>query len=766
MRASAATRLAVMILALLALAQSAAWAQVTPPKPPTQPAQAAPPAGAERSTLFGLNADGEVVVGSRFYLIRPSDSDSAKYEEYRDLPPGPYLDTLRLRVRSPDEAYFLEFGGSKWGHDDAEVGLGVGRLGLWQFGFEYDQTPHVHSTTARTLAAEVDRGRWVLPVPRPNLNLHNSAPRVEDDIAQRWDTVRFGFQLTPTPDLTLRADYTRISKNGDKPGSIPFGSPGGNFYEILSPVEQTVQDFRLKFSLVREAWQIQGGYAFSMFQQNQRVYEASNPCFGLGAAVDTGGCAGDSAGAQTGQMSLDPSNQAHTFGLSGGVNLPMRTRLTASATHSIRLQDDSFLPHTINPALAANPALALPQKSLDGYVGTTLVNLQATTRPWTPLTLTARYRLYDHNDERDSIDFPGHVVNDRTLVVEERRAGRWSHTRQNADLDARYRFIEPLTGFVGAGWERWDRNSHREVKESDEYFGRVGLDLRPADWISSRLVYKPAFRRIGHYETFAHLGHTVVEEVDPDTATQFQSPLLRKYDEADRNRHAFTADLSLHPTETVTTTFTADYRIDDYNNSSLGLQDAQSWSVGVDASWRPAPRFGIFGGYVYEQIFNKQRSRSRPVVGGVTLDFDDYDWITKHTDTVHTAHLGADVVIIPGTLDWTGRWTFSYALGEQDTRNPGPVVSGPTSNQTTASAKRVPAFQDTFLRLDTWLRWYFAKSWTMSVGYAWEQFWQNDWRTDGLVQFNPSAGSSIWLGSDNHDYAAHLIAVTLGYRFK
>lgn len=666
------------------------------------------PAASAQYTLLGLNAEGEVVLGSRFYLIKPSDTRTGKYEEYRDLPGGPSLDLLRLRLARPDESYAIELGGSKWGQSDAEFDFGVGRLGLWQFGLDYDQTPHISSTTARALAVEVDRGRWGLPTPRPALPTHNAGALL-DEVSQRWATQHYFFNLTPIPEITLRADYTRIEKHGNRPGSMAFGSPGNNFYEVLAPIDQTVQDVRLRFSLARESWQIQAGYTFSMFQQGHRLFLADNPCLGLAGAIAAGGCAGDATGAPaTGQVSLEPDNQAHTFSVGGGVNLPLRTRIIANVTYSARLQNESFLPHTINPAITSG-TLALPQDSLNGFVGTTLINLQATSRPLPPLTLSARYRLFDLNDRRDEIIFPGHVVNDRTLVLEERLAGRWSYTKHNADLDAKLRVLRSVNLLAGMGWERWDRNAHREVPVSDEFTAKAGVDVTPADWLTARLVYKPSFRRIDDYLTFAHAEHTVVEELTASELAQGQSVLLRKFDEADRDRHAVRLSLHVFPIETVTTTLTGEWRGDEYINSPLG--------------------------------------------------------ISVNTDTVDTFHVGANVGLIPGKLDWATTASAAYALGEVETRNVGALVSGSAAQRTTATAKRMPAFEDGLVRLDTWLRWYIDKAWTASVGYAFEHFWKHDWRTDMLNPFVPGV-TSIWLGADTGDYSAHLVAVTLGYRFK
>ena len=67
---------------------------------------------------------------------------------------------------------------------------------------------------------------------------------------------------------------------------------------------------------------------------------------------------------------------------------------------------------------------------------------------------------------------------------------------------------------IGGGWERWDRNEHREANTTDEYFAKAALDWTPIEWLLARLTYRPSFRRVDEYNTFAHLQHSVVEE-DP-----------------------------------------------------------------------------------------------------------------------------------------------------------------------------------------------------------------------------------------------------------
>lgn len=749
MNATRTPRLIVAVLAILGLAH---------------------PASAQ-TQVFGLNVEGDIEAGGRIYGKQPSKIESAKFEEYRDLPELPYLGQFRLRLFTTDEGYSSEFTGSKWGQQDQEFSLRTGRLGLWEFGFEWDQTPHIFSTNARMLATESSRGVFTLPASRPAGAAYNTA-RELDEISTRWDTARLLFRLTPAPDLELKAQYTRTDKNGDRPIGVPFGF---NFIEVLEPIEQTVHDFRLQAAVAREQWQLQVGYALSVFQNALSSVTADNPSSAVNTAFVTSATGGSSTPA-TGRLSLPPDNMAHTFSVAGGVNLPWwRTRLTSNLSYSIWLQNDDFVPHTINPNIAAaSPDLVLPQTSLNGNIQTFLVNLGATARPLPPFTLSAKYRLYDYRDLSDVIIFPGIADSDSSLVREARRAGRWSYTRHNADVDGRWRIAQPVAFTVGAGLERWDRGEHREVPESDEVFGKAALDLTPWDWLLVKAKYTPSFRRINQYNTRAHALHTTVEE--DAVSSQGQSFLLRKFDEGERDRQRVDLLVQVMPTDTLTVTPTVGWRYDDYISSTLGLQQETSWSTGLDLSWMLVERVSIFGGYMYENILQKQRSRYRPVVTTVTaqcpepnctFDFADFDWISVNTDTVDTYHLGVKVSLIPKALDWSMNGNYSTALGRIETRNPVLPVTGTAAQNRAAIAKRFPSFEDSLVRLETGLKYHFWKNWTAGVAYIFEWFEKQDWRTDTLNPFFPAVGlGGIWLGNDPKDYTAHIVGLTLAYRFK
>jgi hypothetical protein len=62
------------------------------------------------------------------------------------------------------------------------------------------------------------------------------------------------------------------------------------------------------------------------------------------------------------------------------------------------------------------------------------------------------------------------------------------------------------------------------------------------------------------------------------------------------------------------------------------------------------------------------------------------------------------------------------------------------------------------------VKYSFWKQWSASFGYVLEHFQKTDWRTDTISPVVPGS-LAVFLGNEYRDYTAHIVALTVGYRF-
>ena len=728
--------------------------------------------------LGGWNVEGFIEPGLRFLPENPNGEHTpglrdAKFEEYRDINTGLYLEGLRLRIFRPDESYSFQISGKDWGLHTQEFHLLGERLGRWQAGFDWDQMRHVYSTNSQSLYAVFDNNVFKLPVTRPPLATYNNAPPFADDgqIAQQWYTGRVFFKLSPTPNLDLSAEYTRIYKDGQRPFGMAFGSPGGTFAELVQPIDQTIHEFRMRGTWASERIQLQWGYTASVFVNGYNWVRADNPCNPGPPAP----CAAVGNTAQFGTTSLPPNNQAHTFNIAGGINLPMRTRVNSSFTYQLRLQDQDFQQQTYSNSLVlSNPSLVLPQKSLHGNVQSLLFNFDVTSRPLAaPVTFSLKYRLYDLMDSSDTPTFPASIINDQNSISSGPvKAGRFDFLRQNASLDGRWQIAPSTALTLGVGWEGWNRNRNWEVTQTDEAIAKAALDYTPYDWLLVRATYLPSFRRGNAYNTNAYLKNNAGDPPGFPGAQNFE---MRKFNEADRDRQRVDLMVQVTPTDRLSFSPTASYKLDDYiasgmhqngntlNQVTMGVQQVVGWSAGMDVNWAPTDRISFSTGYVHESNFQKQRSSVRN-----PLD-PSLDWISNSTDTNDTFHGSIKATILPQKLDFLFNGSYSVSLSRVQQYSPNATGSAVYANAgPNAVAYRWPAFEDAYARLEAALQYHFTKSLTGKLFYVYESFTKHDWQTDTSQPFLGAgvAGTPIFLGNDQKNYWAQILGVTLKYKFE
>jgi MtrB/PioB family decaheme-associated outer membrane protein len=723
------------------------------------------PSGAS-AQLLDLKLSGEGEAGGRGFPDRSSESDRAKFGEYRDIPSGGFLEDLRLQLESKDETYSLELGAREPGEKDQNFFLRSSKAGRYYFLFEWDQLPHVFSNNGRSLFSGTGGGNLrVSDTVQSDLEAASVAPdtaairtiineNVRDiDLQMRQDVARTGFRYTPLPEWDFRLGYSLTQKKGSRPfgantrtnNTSPF-----NTVEIPEPIDYQTHDITAGAEYASDWGSIGLNYTGSIFGNDNASVTWDNPFRTTDSAT---------LGPARGRHALSPDNVAHSVALNGALNLPWASRLMGTVSYGWMRQDESFLPMTTNLLLTPSP---LPASSLDGRIDTLLANFALNTRLLRDVSMTARYRFYLVNNKTSELTFLDYVTADGGVTgagatAPDRRALALEYNRHNAGLDLGWRPLRMLSLKAGYGWERYDRD-RRDADVTNEHSGKFSADLTPIDWLLLRASYLFAARRYDKYDHEHFVGDPTFADNPPSGLHMHEN--LRKFDMANRDRNKVDLLAQLMPLDSLTFTTSFGFGNDDFKNVGFGITGDDNWNVGADVVYVPVPDVALYANYMHENFKSKMRSRQR---GGSQGDSADYDWGSKWRDIVDTVGAGVDLALIPKKLDLRLGYGFSTATGEVKTRalgaNPAPSIT----------AVNFPDTKSRLHELTTRLSLHLTKSVTAKLTYIYERWTDKDFTQDPMQPYmqgvDGGASRSVFLGATRPNYGVHIIGLSFRFRF-
>jgi MtrB/PioB family decaheme-associated outer membrane protein len=757
-------------------------------------------------TVGGAVASGELELGGRA-VTGDGWGESSRYLQYGVQDPGVVANGSFL-IENATRPWYLRGWLSDASPHDQIYELEAGQWGLWRLGFDFSELPHVYTNQARSLYTESD---GILNFPDADQaalqalsasavaqsallgTILAGSPGEEVDLRLRQGGG--AFEVYPLEKLDLSAGYSIQDKKGTIPFGIAFGSPGGNFADFAAPLDQQTQEVTATARWTETAWNAEVGYLGSFFSDHFSRLIVDNPL----AATDTTGASSQ------GRLATPPDNSAHTFRLAGAARLPVElpTRLSATFAYGRRFQDDDFLCHTINSAVSSAAGLASPDAcvgapsvlglsddSLDGDVATFLTNLVLTSRPTEKLNLTARYRLYDFDNDTPEIEFPAHVVDDQGgAVTETLRSVASEYWRQDASLEAAYRLSEPATLHLGYDWNQWNRSDDREVTRLDENGGNVALDLRLARWAQVRAGYELAVRRGNHYDPWAYFEETT-EITDPVELSSLQFSELHKFDEADRVLNRVDLLGQILPRDDLSFALTGSLTDADYDHTDYGLESQEIYSLGGETAYRPVPWLGLSTWYTFENIRYEQQDRWRPrtfTAPLVVVDSPLNDWNSLEKDQIQNFGFDVDLVLVPDLLDATLGYGIQYATGKTNSTGvagcvPAPPAAAclppPGTAADGGNAENYPHLEDVLQTFYATLSYHVNESLTVKAGYRFQKFDVHDFRVDDLDPYEPTStvnGSGtgfvpptsrdVFLGERIGDYTANIFVLSMIYRF-
>ena len=690
-------------------------------------------------------ADGSVTFGTQWWNQTHRE---AKFEEFRDIPNGPFLEEFVL-LDSLRSGRFALFGQDALQNDQATTLLY--RRSRWTAGIEYDRTPHNYSFITRTPFAEIAPGVLVVPdsLQRTIQENPNAATATLSDLLRSSPQFALGFRTDHSRarvksrlghGVQLDVIGNRRQRQGTKAYGFSFGF--NNALEVTEPIDQTMVqgEARLSYLTKRVALEVAG--VVESFQNDVDALIVDNPR----RLTDS-----PTAGPSRGRLDLYPDNRTLRGSLKAGLQLPRRTALTIFLQASQIVQDDRWLPFTINTAILQPDTFALPGTNTEGKVNVLTTDLRLTGSPFARVAGTLRFRRHDYDNKTKQQLLGGQVAYDNTWQpadVETDPIG-FTHTTLGADAD-----FTPMSRVTLSGTVEHNRRERtfREVAEDAEmvFIGRARI--RPGAGLELMGRYRHGDRELEHFEE----GH-----YQNDAGQFIEQPTLRRFDVGDRKQEQALGEIGWAPSGRIRLSAVYEYLrnhyededLEDSSATQLGLLDDARRTASLEASFDVSDRTELSAAYGWGQVCTNQRSRQSST--GTLALTDSANWSARIKDWF--IYLNGQVTWHPivDRLTITGTYELQRA----------PSVYRLTNFLATAVDLPTSKYRRQGVGAEAWYR--VDPGFALGARWGWEQYDVTDFATENVPLIFPTTGTAnaIFLGDSILDYKAHTVGLMVRRSF-
>jgi MtrB/PioB family decaheme-associated outer membrane protein len=745
------------------------------------------------------------------FWLTPNTSDSnAKMDEYGRIPRGLFLKEFAFSAGRKDGRFDVDVWADNVGTDHQSYYLGLYEAGRHYFSLGYDQTPHLLSTSAKSIFGGVGSTRVTVdPASRTFLqsqmadsqsqaqrdniadfiNGRNTfggagfpAPIANIELKTLREKFTVGYRNTMLDDWDFRFDYSHEKRSGLQPIAMGYGFstafanpfPASGSVEVPVPVDDRTQNADASGEYQGSTpW---GGrfitsvkYSGSSYTNNNKFIDVDNPfcitCTALAAPF----------GPSMFRYSLDPDNSVNGLTWNTMVELPARTRYTGTLQYMMFRQNDPFINTATNGltfGLGAGQINPYPASSLNGQVNAFLTNNVFYTRITPELTNTARIRYYDRNDQTPALTFTNYAYADGGVAPFALTRQSSSYTRLSIADDLKWQ-PNRVWGFgVGYFYDRYTY-AFNEVDATNEHGAKAFVTLTPFSWFTTRSSVQYAQRRYDNWVA-----------VTTDLATR----AMRQFSVQNRNQTKAQTTIDVQLTKDITVTPNGGVRWTEYPidavldaanlaTGSLGVQYDRQWNAGIDIGIRLSPELRATLGYSFEE------HRLYMQDGSPFIPFNDQNkWSSEITQQYNIFMASVLWNAMPGRLDIKADYIAAISNEANNT-------TGCASNMSLCTGKNAagdpavvwPDVHNIFQRATAMLIYYVDPSvvkqmgWvgdvTLKARYTWEQNRNSNWATDSFAPYSPSAidfgsaGKSLFLAYNNPNYTAQIVAVSASVRW-
>ncbi|MDH3900340.1 MAG: MtrB/PioB family decaheme-associated outer membrane protein, partial [Gammaproteobacteria bacterium] len=539
--------------------------------------------------------------------------DSFKFGEYTGLhnEGGFFVGNADIRYRGEDAAY-MDLSVTDVGLESRSLDIEGSRQGKYKLFLQYDEIPHYISDSAKTPfrntgsdSLKLPAGWVTAPTTGGMTELDTSLRDV--DLETERKRIGVGMSFIQGSHWEYEVKYRHETKEGDKGLA---GSFVANAAQLVAPVDYITDEVDVTASYTRKKWQAKIAYYGSLFRNDKESLTWQNPFTPL------------VAGADTGQLALEPDNQFHQIVASGGYQLADRTRVIGDVAIGRMKQDEKFFPATQNP----NLAVPLPYNRADTQVDTVTANFRVISSLTDKLRLNAAYTYNDRDNDSPRSTFLW--VSADSFAATPRTNQPYSFTKSTFKVNTDYRFAKRMKAGIGYDYDAYKR-TYQEVNKTKEHTVWGKLNVRARDNVDLTMKVAHADRDRSDYEE--------VSEIEPP-----QNERLRLFNMADRTRKTAEFHASITPLDRITLGLGVDYSDDDYSDSTLGLTESKETSVNADASVILTEDISLHAFLSHQKIESEQ-------TGSQT--FSTPDWTGKNKDAIDTAGIGVTYQVIKDKLD-------------------------------------------------------------------------------------------------------------------
>ena len=624
-----------------------------------------------------------------------------------------------------DDGRFWSIRGTNLGLESRYLRLEGGKQGRHSFFLEWDELPNYRNNTVVTPFRGVGTDTLTLP---SGFSLGPPVSNLDPfELQTKRERVTAGAAFVAKQKWLFDVDFSHENKQGVDASGGAIATATNQLLQFTNtallpePIDYDTNEVNATLGFNDETLQLAIKYHASFFDNALNSLTWQDPF---------------NPTSREGRLSLPPDNEFHQGSLTLGMTLPWRSRVTGMFSIGRMIQNEKFLPYTINPGIATLP---LPADSLDGEVQLLSWQLGLSSRPITKLRLNAELR-YDERDNRTPTAAYGYVILDGAAgggVIN----NPYSYEKGHASLDANYRFNTIVSLRGGYKYEI--------MKRSEFDAGRRDTD---ENTLFAKLKIKP--HAIVDLELYGEAGKRDGGEFDSST---YQNPALRKYNLADRDRTKVGGLVNVMATDKLYLGARADYSKDDYTDTAIGLTEATQPTVTVDFSYTPVSNLTTYGYYTWENIESSQRGNdiSSGTGPGQALPTPG-PWQADYDDTFDTVGFGGKWTGL-GKFDLGADLVYSKAVGNIKMNHDDPAIA----------EDQFPDRLSEMVSIKLYTDYHYNKRLSYRLGYWYEEYVADDWAVDGLDPYDPTVVSStLLLGEQTMDYEVRVFTVSASYRFQ